>query len=91
MAKKLRFTISKDDFLQYMINDSEDLLYIGKRILEHLKDKHHTYISTKMLFDEQAELPNYLFKDQLTQEELDSQDWEFIPIEEIYLEVSTKE
>lgn len=84
MAK--RFKITQADFLNWLISDTDDIKYWGKRFTRELLESNEIQVTTQQLFDERSELPGHLFTKYFDEAEIfsdaDSRD---IPIEKIEL------
>ena len=62
-TKEKDYSITKKQFLTWLISDSDDTEYWGKRFIEELKQNNEIAITTEELFAERAELPAHLFNE----------------------------
>jgi hypothetical protein len=58
------YTITKKEFLSWLISDIDDVKYWGGRFIKDLKKQGRIAITAEELFHERATLPGHLFKDQ---------------------------
>jgi hypothetical protein len=61
MQKK--YKITKKKFLDYLLNDVDDMEYWGNRWIQEMKQYGEISITVEELFAERGQLPFYLFED----------------------------
>ena len=59
-SKKYKFYVHQKDFIEWFLNDSDDIMSLGRRVYEALLTDKYSKIFVKELFDECQYLPSHI-------------------------------
>lgn len=78
-GEKKKGKVLASDFIDWFISDDLDVMVIGRKVCNDLKQTGVCQITVKTLFDEAAGyIPSYLVKDGFSKDDYQSEDLEFI-------------
>lgn len=58
-----KYTLKKENFIEWLLNDHEDRLYFGKRFCNELINEHKINVSLEELFNERDYIPIHILEE----------------------------